>query len=108
MGDGQREWVEYLIREERLPAELQGGGGSHEQARLLSHQEAAIRGTELGQLPFVHTYDTELIKADPVTETPTSYPRREEPGTPASFHTCLVRKHKEISHSLRAALAIQS
>lgn len=74
MGAGRREWVVYLIGERRLPAELQGGGSSHEQACLLSHQEATIRRTELGQLSFVHTYDRERIKIE--TESPTSNPRR--------------------------------
>lgn len=54
VGGGQREWVVYLIGERRLPAELQRGGSSHEQAGLLSRQEAAIRRAKLGQLPFVH------------------------------------------------------
>lgn len=49
---GQREWVVHLISEKRLPAELQRGGSSHEQARLLSHQEATVRRTKMGQLPF--------------------------------------------------------
>lgn len=68
MGAGQREWVVYLIGEKRLPAELQRGGSSHEQACLLAHQEATIRRAQLGQLPFVHICDKEGIKTDPVTE----------------------------------------
>lgn len=68
MGGGQREWVVYLIGEKRLPAELQRGGGGHEQACLLSHQEATIRREKLGQLPCVHMYDKELTELDPLTE----------------------------------------
>lgn len=68
---GPREWVAHLIREKRLPAELQRGGSSHEQARLLSQQEATIRRTKMGQLPFD---DKEPIKTPPVTESPTSQP----------------------------------
>lgn len=100
---GQREWVVHLIREKRLPAELQRGGSSHEQARLLSQQEATIRRTKMGQLPFD---DKELIKTPAVTESPTSHPTggSEHPN----FHTYLVRKHKEIPHSVRTALTIQS
>lgn len=68
MGDGQWEWVVYLIGEKRLPAELQRGSGGHEQACLLSHQEATVRRAKLGQLPFVHMYDKELTELHPVTE----------------------------------------
>lgn len=50
VGHGPREWVAHLIRERRLPAELQRGSSSHEQARLLSHQEGAIGRTLLRQL----------------------------------------------------------
>lgn len=68
MGDeGQREWVAYLIAQRRLPAELQRGGGGHEQACLLSHQEATIRRAKLGQLPLVHVCDRELTELDPAT-----------------------------------------
>lgn len=100
---GQREWVVHLIREKRLPAELQRGGSSHEQARLLSHQEATIRRTKMGQLPFD---DKEPIKTPPVTESPTSHPTggTEHPN----FHTCLVREQKEIPHSVGTVLTIQS
>lgn len=63
-----REWAAYLIAERRLPAQLQGGGGGHEQARLLSHQEATIRRAKLGQLPLVHVCDRELTELDPATE----------------------------------------
>lgn len=56
---GQSEWVVYLIGQRRLPAELQRGGSSHEQACLLSHQEATIRRAKLGQLAMVHMYDKE-------------------------------------------------
>lgn len=84
MGDGQGEWVVYLIGEKRLPAELQRGSSSHEQARLLSHQEATIRRAKLGQLPFEHMYDKELIKTDPVMEpyhfaSQTSHTRNQAP-----------------------------
>lgn len=55
VGDEQREWVAHLIREMRLPAELQRGSSGHEQTRLLPHQESAIGRTQLGQLR-VHTH----------------------------------------------------
>lgn len=100
---GQREWVVHLIGEKRLPAELQRGGSSHEQARLLSHQEATIRRAKMGQLPFD---DKEPIRTPRVTKSPTSHATG---GTRhPNFHTCLVRKQKEIPHSVGTALTVQS
>lgn len=64
----------YLIGEERPPAELQRGGGSHEQACLLSHQDGLIRGAKLRQLPFEHMYDKEGTKTDSVTPSHTRNP----------------------------------
>lgn len=43
-------WAAHLTGENRLPAELQGGGNHHEQTRLLAHQERPVGGTLLGQL----------------------------------------------------------
>lgn len=88
MGDGQREWVVYLIGEKRLPAELQRGSSSHEQACLLSHQEATIRGAKLGQLPFVHMYEKKMNKtrsSDRTRARRVSGITHEEPSTPSLF-----------------------
>lgn len=60
VGDVQREWVAHLVSEKRLPAELQRGSGSHEQTRLLAHEQCAIRRAQLGELQVhadVHMYD---------------------------------------------------
>lgn len=43
-------WAAHLTGENRLPAELQGGGNHHEQTRLLAHQERPVGGTLLRQL----------------------------------------------------------
>lgn len=80
---GQREWVAHLIREKRLPAELQRGGSSHEQARLLSQQEATIGRTKMGQLPFDDKEPIENTSGDRIAHV-ASHGRNRAPELPYS------------------------
>lgn len=50
MGAGLREWEAHLSGEGGRPADHEGGGGRHQQARLLAQEQRAVGGAELGQL----------------------------------------------------------